>query len=209
MNSHASVLGFHVPGDGWLYRIPAGLKYLIMLVFVVPVLVCASWPVTLGVLAAVLMTFLSSGISLTRALKLGWMMWSVLAVLAAFHLVTLAPVEAVVRPGNLLVAILGARMLTLTTSTPELLDALGWALRPLRFLGVNPDQMALAVALMIRSIPYLIGNVEDARMAMRARGLERNPVRLLTPVVLGAVAYAERSGEALMARGVVERRPLD
>jgi len=137
------------------------------------------------------------------------MMWLILGMLAFFHLMTLDPVAAFVRPGNLLVAILAARMLTLTTGTPDLLDALVWVMRPLRLLGINPDQVALAVALMIRSIPYLLGSVDDARMAARARGLERNPARLLTPVMINAVAYAERSGEALVARGIGERALAD
>ena len=70
------------------------------------------------------------------------------------------------------------------------------ALTPLRLVRLDPAHAALAVALMIRSIPYLMGSVDDARDAARARGLERNPARLLTPVVLGAVGYAERTGEA-------------
>ncbi len=209
MNPHAGVLGFHEPGNGWLFRVPVGVKYILLLALVVPVLAFASWPVTLGALLIVLLFHRTSGIHLLRALRLGWMMWSILAMLVLFHLLTLAPVAAFVRPGNLLVAILAARMLTLTTSTPELLDALVWVLRPLRVVGVNPDQVALAVALMIRSIPHLLGSVDDARMAARARGLERNPARLLTPVVIGAVAYAERSGEALMARGIGERTLAD
>ncbi len=209
MNAHANVLGFHEPGDGWLFRIPVGAKYLLMLAAVIPPLFLVRWPVTLAALLLVMLFLSSSGIRPARALRLGWMMWGILAMLAAFHLVTLAPVEAFVRPGNLLVAILGARMLTLTTPTPALLDAMVSVMRPLRPLGVNPDQVALAVALMVRSIPYLMGTVDDARMAARARGLERNPARLLTPVVIGAVAYAERSGEALVARGIGERPLAD
>ncbi len=209
MNAHANVLGFHEPGDGWLFRLPVGLKYLLMLAVVFPPLMVVRVPVTLVALLLVLLFLATSGIRPGRALRLGWMMWGILAMLALFHLVTLAPMSAVVRPGNLLVAILGARMLTLTTPTPELMDALVRVLRPLRPLGVNPDQIALAVALMIRSIPYLLGTVDDARMAARARGLERNPARLLMPVVIGAVAYAERSGEALAARGIGERPLAD
>lgn len=209
MNAHANVLGFHEPGDGWLFRLPVGAKYLLMLAVVIPPLVLVRWPATLTALVLVVLFLLSSGIRPAKALRLGWMMWGILATLAVFHLVTLAPVEAFVRPGNLLVAVLGARMLTLTTPTPELMDALVWVLRPLRPVGVNPDQVALAVALMVRSIPYLMGTVDDARMAVRARGLERNPARLLTPVVIGAVAYAERSGEALAARGIGERPLAD
>ena len=209
MNAHASVLGFHEPGDGWLFRLPVGAKYLLMLAMVVPPLAVVQWQVTLAALLCTLLLLVTSGISLARALRIGWMMWSILAMLAVFHLVTLAPVSAFVRPGNLLVAVLAARMLTLTTGTPELMDALVSVLRPLRPLGVNPDQVALAVALMVRSIPYLLGSVDDARMAARARGLERNPARLLTPVVIGAVAYAERTGEALVARGIGDRPLVD
>lgn len=209
MNAHANVLGFHEPGDGWLFRLPVGVKYLLMLAVVIPPLFLVRWPATLAAVLLVMLFLLSSGIRPARALRLGWMMWAILASLAAFHLITLAPVDAFVRPGNLLVAVLGARMLTLTTATPELMDALVWVLRPLRPIGVNPDQVALAVALMVRSIPHLMGTVDDARMAARARGLERNPARLLTPVVIGAVAYAERSGEALAARGIGERPLAD
>jgi len=203
------VLGLHVPGDGWLFRSPVGVKYILLLALVVPVLFFVTWPATLAALVAVLLLLATSGILPPRALRLGWMMWLILGMLAFFHLMTLDPVAAFVRPGNLLVAILAARMLTLTTSTPDLLDALVWVMRPLRLLGINPDQVALAVALMIRSIPYLLGSVDDARMAARARGLERNPARLLTPVMINAVAYAERSGEALVARGIGERALAD
>ena len=45
---------------------------------------------------------------------------------------------------------------------------------------------------------------QDARDAARARGKDRNPALLLTPAVVGAVAYAERTGEALHARGLPE-----
>ena len=208
-SSHPGVLGLHVPGDGWLFRSPVGVKYILLLALVVPVLFFVTWPATLAALVAVLLLLATSGILPPRALRLGWMMWLILGMLAFFHLMTLDPVAAFVRPGNLLVAILAARMLTLTTSTPDLLDALVWVMRPLRLLGINPDQVALAVALMIRSIPYLLGSVDDARMAARARGLERNPARLLTPVMINAVAYAERSGEALVARGIGERALAD
>lgn len=208
-SSHPGVLGLHVPGDGWLFRSPVGVKYILLLALVVPVLFFVTWPATLAALVAVLLLLATSGILPPRALRLGWVMWLILGMLAFFHLMTLDPVAAFVRPGNLLVAILAARMLTLTTSTPDLLDALVWVMRPLRRLGINPDQVALAVALMIRSIPYLLGSVDDARMAARARGLERNPARLLTPVMINAVAYAERSGEALVARGIGERALAD
>jgi len=205
VNVHASLLGLHQPGQGWLFRLGAGWKYLLLLALNLPALILQVWPVTLGLLILAIALLASSGIGPLRALRLGWMMWLILGALAAYQLAVLNPRAAVVVPGNLLLAILAARLLTLTTPTPELLDALTAALRPLRFVGLSPSRIALAVALMIRSIPYLLGLFDDARDAARARGAERNVVALLMPMVLGSVAHAERTGEALAARGLGER----
>ena len=184
MNAQVSLLGLYQPGEGWLFRAGVGWKYLIMLALSIPALVLQQWPLTVSSLMATVLLLFSSGIGLVRALRIGWVMWLLLAALTAYHLVVLNPGAAVVQPGNLLLAILAARLLTLTTSTPELLSALASALRPLRFIGLKPDSIALMVALMIRSIPYLIGLFGDSQDAARPRA-ERNPVALLVPVVLG------------------------
>ena len=205
MNVHASLLGLHQPGEGWLFRLGVGWKYLLMLTLSIPALVLQTWPVTCGSLALTVVLLMSSGVGPARALRIGWVMWLILGLLAAYQLVVRNPHAAVVVPGNLLLAILAARLLTLSTPTPALMDALIVALRPLRFVGLNPERTALAVALMIRSIPYLLGLFDDARDAARARGAERNVVALLMPMVLGSVAHAERTGEALAARGLGER----
>ena len=205
MNVHASLLGLHQPGEGWLFRLGVGWKYLLMLTLSIPALVLQTWPVTCGSLVLTVVLLMSSGVGPTRALRIGWVMWLILGLLAAYQLVVLNPHAAVIVPGNLLLAILAARLLTLSTPTPALMEALIVALRPLRFVGLNPERTALAVALMIRSIPYLLGLFDDARDAARARGAERNVVALLMPRVLGSVAHAERAGEALAARGRGER----
>ena len=202
MNAHASLLGLYEPGEGWLFRLGTGAKYLLLLAVTIPPLAAGTWWVTAAALAVVLGLLWTSGITPVRALRIGWVLWMLLAVMAAYHLISLNPTAAVVQSGNILVAVLAARMLTLTTSTPVLMDALARGLAPVRWLRIDPQQVALAVALMIRSVPYLIGPIDDARAAARARGRDRNPAVLLTPVVVGAVAYAERTGEALHARGL-------
>lgn len=204
MNAHASLLGLYEPGEGWLFRLATGVKYLLLVSVAVPPLLAGSWWVTTASLAGVLTLLRTSGITPRRALRIGWVLWILLAVMAAYHLISLNPTAAVVQSGNILLAVLAARMLTLTTSTPVLMDALALGLAPLRWLRIDPQQVALAVALMIRSVPYLLGSIDDARDATRARGRDRNPALLLTPVVVGAVAYAERTGEALHARGLPE-----
>lgn len=202
MNAHSSLLGLYEPGSGWLFRLPVGWKYLIVLVLTLTPLIVGRWWVSLLAVAATVVVLWSSGIGPRRALRIGLPLWIMIAAIAVYHLIALNPEATIVHPANILTAVLSARVLTLTTSTPALMDALAAGLRPLRVIGVPPGQVALALALMIRSIPYLIGSVGDARDAARARGRDRNPARLLTPVVLGAVSYAERTGEALHARGL-------
>ncbi|MDF1487859.1 energy-coupling factor transporter transmembrane component T family protein [Tessaracoccus caeni] len=202
MNAHTSLLGVYQPGDGWLFRLPIGWKYLLMLAVAVPPVLVREWWITAAALIVVLVALLTSRVSLGRILDVGWYLWVLLGVMVAYQLISLLPVMAFVGPGNLLAAVLAARMLTLTTSTPDLMDALARALGPLRHVGVNPRAVTLTIALMIRSIPFLAGAVQDARDAAHARGRTRNPVALLTPAVVGAVAYAQRTGEALEARGL-------
>ncbi|HMR49556.1 MAG TPA: energy-coupling factor transporter transmembrane protein EcfT [Arachnia sp.] len=202
MNAHTSLLGIYEPGDGWLFRLPIGAKYLLMLAIAVPpAFVREAW-VTAAALIVVMAALLTSRITPARILGLGAYLWVLLAVLAGYQLIVGRPDLAFAGPGSLLAAILAARMLTLTTSTPQLMDALARALRPLRVIGVNPHAATLTIALMIRSVPFLAGAVQDARDAGRARGLDRNPALLLAPAVVGAVSYAQRTGEALEARGL-------
>ena len=117
-----------------------------------------------------------------------------LATLAGYHVLSGNWASAVTAPGAVLIAVYAGRLLTLTTPGPQLLDALVAAARPLRRVGVDPEALALAVALMVRSVPYLLGSFADVRAAAKARGLERNLHALVTPVVVGAVAYGQATG---------------
>lgn len=205
MNVHASLLGLYEPQDDWLFRIGPGWKYLLLLGLTLPALIIWQWWFTLATLAVVLILLRSSGISFVRALNVGSMLWIVLAVMVVYQLITLRPDLAITSPGNVLLAVLASRMLTLTTSTPHLLDALARALQPLRWLRIDPNQVALAVAIMVRSIPFLMGAFADSRDAARARGRDGNVISLLVPTMVGAVAYAQTTGEALHARGIAEQ----
>lgn len=202
MNAHTSLLGLYEPGTGWLFRLPVGRKYLLMLVVALtPMLLWNWWATALGLVVATA-ALLTSGVAWRKIFAVGGYLWVLLGALAIYQVISMRFVLAFVSPGTVLTAVLAARMLTLTTSTPVLLDALTRGLTPLRFIRVDPAAAALTVALMIRSIPFIAGSVTDARDAARARGVERNPALLLTPAVVGAVAYAQRTGEALHARGL-------
>ena len=104
--------------------------------------------------------------------------------------------------GTTLVALYAFRIVLLTTPMPALIDALVAFVTPLRRFGVDPERVGIAVAVLVRSVPYVVASFGDVRDAARARGLQRNPLASVTPVVIAAVAYARTTGDALMARGL-------
>lgn len=105
---------------------------------------------------------------------------------------------------NIAACVLAASLIMSTTTAARLMDAVAALARPFARVGVNPDSFALTVGIMFRSIPYLLGSVTTVRDSARARGLERNPRALVLPVVIGAVAYARQTGDAIAARGLAD-----
>lgn len=204
MNAARALLGIHVPGDTIWHRMPTGWKYVVFLALTVPaVLSDEPWPV-LALLALTLALVASTRAPLRLAWGLPGGFALLLGVLAAFHVLTGNGPLAVRVVGTLLVALYASRILLITTPMPVLVDALVAAARPLRLVGLDPERFGLAVAIALRSIPVIVASFGEVRDAARARGIERNPFALVTPVVIQAVAFARATGEALAARGLGE-----
>lgn len=199
-----NLFGLYVPGGTWLHRLGVGWKYLFLLALTAPVLLLAlPWP-SLAALVVSGLLLASTRVGARLAFALPWALWILLAVLAGYQLAIERPDLAVVVSANLVTAIYASRLLTLTTPGPVLIDALVAALRPFRRLGVNPERVGLAIAIMVRSVPMLLDTVAQVRQAARARGRDRNLFALVTPVVVRAVGQAQATGAALAARGLGE-----
>lgn len=202
MNAARTLLGVYVPADTVWHRLGVGAKYVVFLLLTLPAVVLRDPAWVTGMLAVTLVLVATTGAPLRLAWGLPWQLALLLAVLAAYHALTGAPAMAVTVVGIMLVALYGSRLLLLTTPMPVLIDALVRAVGPLRRVGVNPERFGLAVAVVIRSIPFVAASFGEVRDAARARGLSRNPVASLTPVVIQTVAFARSTGEALVARGL-------
>ena len=124
------------------------------------------------------------------------------AVVGALQAWTNGPVAAVTVGGSLVVAVAAAGLVTLTTPTQDLLDSVVTATRPLARFGVDPERVALTLALAVTSLPVLARLAGEVRQARMARGAERSVRALAVPLVIRTVRHADRLGEALRARGV-------
>lgn len=103
---------------------------------------------------------------------------------------------------DLAALVLAATVVLATTPVDDLLDAVVRGVRPLRRVGLDPELTALAVMLMLRTVPALLDLVAEVRDAARARGLGRHPRALLVPAAIRTVARARLVGDALVARGI-------
>lgn len=213
MRGHAFLVAGYVPGTSFFHRLPLGRKALLL--FAVAVLSLASplistevgaWTTTVT-LAAVVFAHFIAGLPWQKLWRAVRLMLIFLVLIAAYQWWQYGPVVAWQVIAAIVATVLASNILTATTPMDELLDGLSALVRPLRRFGADPERFSLTVALMLRSIPFVIGAFADVRDAARARGLERNLMARSLPVVIATVAYARNTGEALAARGLGDPEP--
>ena len=197
-----SALGVYRPGTSPVHRAPVGLKLVLLLLGGAgSILVSQAWQVGVA-LAVVVALYLLAGFSpllmVRQARPLVWL----LAVVGAFHVVVDGWSDALVVVGVILTLVLAAALVTLTSTTTALVDALVAVLRPARPLGVDPDRVGLLLALSIRSVPVVAGLAAEVRDAQRARGLTSSVRAFAVPMIIRSLRHADQLGEALAARGV-------
>ena len=103
--------------------------------------------------------------------------------------------------GVLIISIAFAAIMGLTTRISEMLDAITRFLTPLRRFGVNPERIALLLAMTIRCIPLMFEVITQVSEARKARGLGFSLRSFAVPVIVGTLMTADAMGEALAARG--------
>lgn len=200
MTSTASI-GLYYPGSTVLHRIPAGVKLAAMLGAMIAVMLLHRWwqlSIAVGVvLALVVAARIPPRVAWAQLRPLRY----VIVIVAALQCWLSGWQVAVTVCVTLVVTVALAALVTLTTRVTAMLDAVGAVLRPLRRLGVDPDRIALLLAMTIRCIPLVAGILAAVSEARRARGVGFSLVALAAPVVIRSLRSADALGEALIARG--------
>lgn len=194
--------GLHQPGNTVLHRLPVGAKVLGLAVLSLSIVVVRDvWSAPIF-LAITLVSAAVARVPLRSVWRAARGVLLLAAVASAFQWWWYGGAKAIETFLDLLSLGLAALALTATTSTNQMVDALTRWARPLRVVGLDPDRVALAVALTIGALPGTIAIARETRDAARARGLDRNPRAYLSPFVIRVVARAHESGDALHARGI-------
>lgn len=195
-------LGLYQPGSSLLHRARAGHKLLALVaVGACSFLLDRPWQVGVA-LATVALGYVVAGIGSRTALaQLRPLVW-VAGVAAVFHVLVSGWERAVVVLGVVATLVLLAGLVTSTTRTTAMVDAVVSGGRPLRRVGVDVDRVGLLLALGIRCVPVVLTLAEQVREAQLARGLGASARAFAVPLVVRSLRHADALGEALVARGV-------
>ncbi|HEU5045801.1 MAG TPA: energy-coupling factor transporter transmembrane protein EcfT [Nocardioidaceae bacterium] len=195
-------LGLYLPGTTPVHRAPAAVKLLLMLALgVASVFLDRAWEVA-AVLLAVVVGYAVARIPFRTAVaQVRPLLW-VVGFAAIVHVFLDGWTRAFVVVGVVVALVMLAGLVTLTTRTDAMADAVVGLLRPLRHVGVDTERIGLVLALGIRCVPVVVGLAEEVRDAQRARGLTASPRAFAVPLVVRSLRHADALGEALLARGV-------
>lgn len=202
------MLTLYRPGDGWLHRLQAGPKLLLVLGVVLGVSLLPPHWASAGVAtaAAVLGYALAElGPRWAGLRELGRQIFAlrwVMLITAGSQLFFLGSEPAVANTARIIAAITLAALLALTTRVTDLLDAIERGLSPLARLGLDPQRAALLMTITISTIPVLGRRAAEVRDAQRARGARNSPLTFVVPFLIVALKHADEVGDALNARGV-------
>lgn len=184
----------------WLHRVPAWAKLLCVALLSGGIFLTDQLQ-SLGVATVVCVAiFVSLGQATARVkpMLVGIALASVL--LAVFHLYQAHIALAAITVMRLVSAVLLGLALTLTTRHTDLLHVFEQMLSPLRRLGVNTDQFALQISLMLRFTEHFFVQWRRLNDAYRLRTGESGGFKILAPLTIQMLLAARRVADALHLR---------
>lgn len=185
----------------WLSRIPAGWKFGTLLAISISLYLISSWQVLLALLLVSIATLVSARVDFKQLRMPLVTLAAILAVVLILLGIQTGWLNATIAVLRLLTMCIFAYSVSLTTSFDAMLELFQKVASPLRVLGANPAQIALALSMAIRFIPELKRVYLEVREAQHARGLGNNPLAVSVPLVIRSLKIADETAEALDARG--------
>lgn len=192
---------------GWLGRLPVGTKVVAAFLLTVAV-TTAPWPATGAVVAAAVIIC-----AVTARLRWSTVLRPIVptvigvAMVISYHLIW-SDGRTAMRVGGMLFALAVTSAVLIACTPAE--ATVDWAVTasrhvsgPLAMLRLSPEVIGVAFGLTMATAPALVETVTEVRAAAAARGIRSARVWLV-PVVVRAMTRAQRSAEALAARGVLD-----
>jgi len=227
MNLQAVTVGQYFPGKSLLHRMDPRTKILAVLLLSVAIFLPRGW---MGYVLTALFTLSAVALSqvplrfILRGLRPILIFLGIAVVFNAF----LTPGEALYHFGKftitreglilslvasvrLVLLVITASLMTLTTSPIQLTDGLERLLRPLSPLGVPAHELALMMTIALRFIPTLAEEADRIMRAQMARGADfqsgnlvnrvKGLIPVMVPLFVAAFRRADELATAMESRG--------
>jgi Cobalt transport protein. len=219
-------LGQYIPGNSVLHRLDPRSKIIWTLLLMIAVFVINSWQeyVIMGAFIALLLVI--SGIPAKQSLKGLKPLVVILAITAILNIffvqgtpiVQLGPVaityegvaSAVMLFLRLVMLVVAASLMTLTTTPMALTDGIEHMLKPMERIGVPAHEIAMMMSIALRFIPTLMEETERIMKAQASRGADfdtgnlikriKSFIPVLVPLFVSAFKRADELAEAMEAR---------
>lgn len=232
--SNAIVFGSYVPGNSPLHRLDPRAKLFLCIVYVVLVFFANRFILSGWMILVLLLTMLLSQVSF----KLYWhgirpLVWIILITVAFQVLFSTGGqvywrwgimsithdglVNALIIFFRFIVIITASTVLTATTPTLRIADALAWYMHPLKAIKVPVNQITLMISIALRFIPTIMDEAGKITNAQRSRGMNfeqgnlirrlRRMVPILIPLFVDSFKRAEELATAMEARGYDPEAP--
>lgn len=219
-------IGQYYPGESLLHRADPRVKILLTLVFMVLLFLANSFPAFIMVSIFTLITVVVSEIPVKYVLKGIRPIVVILIFATVINIFTVAGtpilefgVLRVTREGvalavktvlRLVLLIMGASLLTLTTTPIMLTDGIEKLMEPFKRLGIPAHEIAMMMTIALRFIPTLLEETDKIMKAQAARGADfdtgnivqraKSFIPVLVPLFVNAFKRADDLATAMEAR---------
>lgn len=232
-------IGQYYPADSLLHRLDPRVKFTGTIVYIVSLFLCRSWGYVFAALFLMCMILLSKVpfkfmirglrailfiLLFTMVLNIFLTPGTILWQWKVFKITEEGLRTAFVMAVRLILLILGASVMTLTTTPNKLTGAMESLFRPLSKIGVPVHEIAMMMSIALRFIPILLEETDKIMKAQMARGADfesgglikrvKAMVPLLVPLFISAFRRANDLALAMEARcyhggeGRTQMKPL-
>ncbi len=196
----------YIKGDSFLHKMPAGQKLIFMIIFGLFVYLLPSAIITqiVGWLFFILLLVLSQ-ISLAKILQYMRPFLIFLAYITFVFLFFQSWQQAILYGLRILLLLAYSALFVLTTSMQEMQNLLYRLFKFTKYVGLNPEYVAMCFTITLRAAPLMAGIFENIVEARKARGLKARRFMVIIPAIIGAFRLAHTMSEALDARGWAQK----
>ncbi len=193
----------HVQGNSWMHRLPPRLKLAALMLLGIGLFLTVRLSVLGPVVLVAGILYFRAGLPFGEALRRLRPVLLTIVFVALFSLLFNPLHDAAITVLRLTTLVLFAAAVTATTTIAALVDEVTALAGPLEKAGlVRAADIGLAVGLVVRFVPDILGRYQAIREAHEARGLKIRIATTLVPLVILTLRDADDIAAAIDARGI-------